>query len=218
VGLKLGTVAPQTNPDYHFKEAATAVRGLYVHDDRLGPYASADIMSYTVEPGVLGAEKGKVVTALNIEWPDRPVPYELSIVLAMVVPLPRKVRLTLAQVRRLGLEVAEAVGADVFPEFQREVVLNCRYRTAVDYRAASFGFGLSNAGVQRLVTRLVLSRYLGVIELTVPGGPLVDVLVDSTETEANPSVLAFVRRSALPPGDEPKMAVLADSYGARLIV
>ena len=43
VGFKLGDVAPQTNPNLNFRDASTALLGVYIHDDRLGPYASADV-------------------------------------------------------------------------------------------------------------------------------------------------------------------------------
>ena len=43
VGVKIGAVKPQTDMSLAYRDGATALEGLYLHDDRLGPYASADI-------------------------------------------------------------------------------------------------------------------------------------------------------------------------------
>ena len=42
-----GPPIPQTNAEYKFREAASGLRGLYIHDDRLGPYAFADLAPLT---------------------------------------------------------------------------------------------------------------------------------------------------------------------------
>jgi hypothetical protein len=215
VGVRLGPVQPQTDPKKHFLDAATAVQKLFVHDDRLGPYAGAGLMGYTLE-------NGRVVTALTIEWPERsegaPPEYELSELKAIIVPLPRKVRLSLTSIRALGLNIAQAVGKSIFPLLSGKVILNCRYRLATDYRAAGFAFGLSDSGILMLASELVMSRYVGVCELFSPAGPLFDVLIDSTETDANPSVLACVRRAAFPKGQDDVLGHIASRLGARVVL
>ena len=72
VGFKLGDVAPQTNPNLNFRDASTALLGVYIHDDRLGPYASADVYPWTLQ-------SGDVKTALRISWPDEDVDVEHAV-------------------------------------------------------------------------------------------------------------------------------------------
>lgn len=205
VGLKLGDPQPHPIAALHFREAATAVLGVYVHDDRLGPYAGATIVSRTVGKP---PESPQVRTGLDIVWPDGTLEPAEWYVYAMVVPVPIKLRLTIARMRQLGLYVADAAGA-LFPQFNRAVTLSCRYRRATEYRAAAYGYGLSDAGAYRLACEAVFSRYLGVIEISSPTGPLFDVLFDTTETDADLAVRACVRREQIPDGGETHLQAIA---------
>ena len=91
--------------------------------------------------------------------------------------------------RSLGFPIADATGVLL----DRTVDLNCRYDVASSYRTRAFQFDLTDDGAYLLAHALVLSRYIGLIELSDDEGPLLDVLLDSTETVANPSVLAMRR-------------------------
>ncbi len=218
VGVKLGAVKPQTDPNLGFRDRATAVTGVYVHDDRLGPYACANLFNQTV---ALPGGGNKVMTALSIAWPERhggKAEYEFSFLQGIIVPLPRKVRLSLTQLWTLGLSIAQWVSQSIFPSLKGQVVLSCRYRLAVKYRRDGYSFGLTRRGAVALASELVLSRYLGMIELTVGDTPLLDVLIDSTETDPNSSVLAVVRRAAFPRGEEKQLKLIAARVGARVVV
>jgi hypothetical protein len=87
---------PQSDPNLHFRDASTALLGIYIHDDRLGPYASADVYSYT-------QTADKIRTALRITWPGQDVEAEHAVLLTMVVPVPTKLRLSVTRMRELGL-------------------------------------------------------------------------------------------------------------------
>ncbi len=204
VGLKLGQTQPQSVHTLHFRDAATAVLGLYIHDDRLGPYASATIVSRTVGR----PPDSRVRTGLDIRWPDGTPDPAAWYVHAMVVPVPLKLRLTIGRMRQLGLFVADAAGA-LFPQFNRTVILNSQYRRVTEYRAAAYGYGLSDGGAYALMCETVLSRYVGVVEIGSPGGPLFDVLFDTTETAASLAVRACVRREGLPNGSEKQLQAIA---------
>jgi hypothetical protein len=181
VGIKLGQVAPGTDPAIHYRDNETAVRGVYVHDDRLGPYASAELSSYTLDTG-------EVRTKLSIRWPGDQVEFNEAILKAIIVPVPTKVRLTVARMRGLAAAVAQGT-ALVLREFKDAIVFNCVYRRGTSYREHAYSYGLTGEGLYSLLTQVTLSRYVGVIELRTSDGPLLDVLVDATETQANPSVL-----------------------------
>jgi hypothetical protein len=205
LGLKRGTIAPQTNPDLHYRDGASAIVGVYAHDDRLGPYASVGLLPFTTPQGVR--------TGVAIAWPGQAVEAEQSILRAVVVPAPMKLRLTVARMRALGHVVAESVGRKL-GDSHRNVTLDCRYVVGTGYRRAGYGIGLSSAGVNNLVCDLVLSRYVGLIEISADDKPFLDVLLDATETSANPAVLACVRRTPLPGASETFLKELSTVLGA----
>lgn len=211
VGLKLGTPKPQSDPALHFRDAGTALRGAYVHDDRLGPYASVDFYPWTQTQG----ETAVLRTGLSIRWPGTEIEEEHSLLEGLLVPLPNKVRLPIAEIRQLGFAIAEVVGG-LLPSLKRATVLDYRYRLSTDYCRAAVDFRLSAQGIQVLTCGVPLSRYLGLIELRGPKGPLLDLLLDSTEPTAA-RALACVRRETWPAAQTPALARIASSLGARLI-
>ena len=204
VGVKIGAVKPQTDMSLAYRDGATALEGLYLHDDRLGPYASADIYNLT------DAESGSTKTALRIRWPGREDEADHLLLRASVVPVPAKIRLTVARMRSLGFPIADATGVLL----NRTVDLNCRYDVASSYRTRAFQFDLNDDGAYLLAHGLVLSRYIGLIELSDDEGPLLDVLLDSTETVANPSVLVCVVRRSLDADAEDNLSHLSRRLAA----
>lgn len=197
-GLKLGEVSPQHRDELSFRDGASETKALYVHDDRLGPYKIATLHQYTWK-------EGKVRTSLVIKWADG-TEDEASILEALVVPLPSKIRLTIAKMRQLAIPVANAFG-QLFREFPKTVTFSCRYIRATDYTAQGFTFGLSDDGIYELNCRTALSRYVGLIEITAPQGPLLDILLDATE--AQPVARAIVRRHILPAARNAAVAAVA---------
>ncbi|MDE2823740.1 MAG: hypothetical protein OXK79_09575 [Chloroflexota bacterium] len=204
VGVKVGAVKPQTDMSLAYRDGATALQGLYLHDDRLGPYASADIYNLT-DP-----KSGFIRTALRIRWPGSEDEADHLLLRAIVVPAPAKIRLTVTRMRSLGLPIADATGVLL----ARTVDMNCRYDVASSYRARAFQFDLTDDGAYLLSHALVLSRYIGLIELSDDEGPLMDILLDSTETVANPSVLACVVRRSLDADAEETLAHLSQQLAA----
>ena len=204
VGVKIGAVKPQTDMSLAYRDGATALEGLYLHDDRLGPYASADIYNLT------DAESSSTKTALRIRWPGSEDEADHLLLQAIVVPAPAKIRLTVTRMRSLGFPIANATGVLL----DRTVDLNCRYDVASSYRVRAFQFDLTDDGAYLLAHGLVLSRYIGLIELSDDEGPLLDILLDSTETVANPSVLACVVRRSLDADAEEFLSHLSQRLAA----
>ena len=204
VGVKIGGVKPQTDVNLSYRDGATALEGLYLHDDRLGPYASADIYNLT-DP-----KSGFTRTALRIRWPGRKDEADHLLLRAIIVPVPAKIRLTVTRMRSLGLPIADATGVLL----AHTVGMNCRYEMASSYRARAFQFDLTDDGAYLLEHALVLSRYIGLIELSDDEGPLLDILLDSTETVANPSVLACVVRRSLDADAEETLPHLSQQLAA----
>lgn len=210
VGLKTNQVQPQTNPELHFKDRATSVTGVYIHDDRLGPYAAAELVPWTIN-------NGKIRTAVFIRWPDADVPAEQSFLQAIIVPVPTKLRMSLTRIRKLAHSLVQAAG-ELFPEFADHVVFNCRYQLAYDYLSNATSFGISEDGSYELQCKTVLSRFVGLIEITNEDEPLFDVLLDATETLANPSALAVVGRRGLPSKYHQDLRNIANNLAARFVL
>jgi hypothetical protein len=209
VGFKRGDVAPQTNPKLHFRDASTSLLGLYIHDDRLGPYASADVYSWTLQ-------SGEIRTAVRISWPDADIDVEHAVMSSFVVPVPTKLRLTVTRMREMGLHLADTAG-QIYPQFNRTVTLSTRYMKGTSYQAQASQFGLSNEGLYKLACGIALSRYVGIIEITASDHELFDVVLDATETNANPAALAWVRRRSLPSEGEEGLRAVAGKLGAEFI-
>jgi hypothetical protein len=209
VGFKRGHVSPQTNPELHFRDASTSLLSLYIHDDRLGPYASADLYSWTIE-------SGEVKAAVRIGWPDADIDDDHAVVLSLIVPVPTKLRLTVTRMREMGLQLAETAG-QLYPQFNRTVTLSTRYMKGTSYQAQASRLGLSNEGTYKLACGIALSRYVGIVEITSSEGELFDVVLDATETNANPAALAWVRRRSLPSKGEEGLRAVAEKLGAEFI-
>ena len=188
VGIRQGQTTPQTDPSLKFREASSALRGLYIHDDRLGPYAFAGFRALTDGPS------GEIRTCVSIEWPDAQ-PVDDWFLHAIVVPVPQKLRLTLSRLRKLGLSIAQAFGVALRDP---GVTLNCRFELARTYAERIYKFDLSSNGLYRAVCGTALSRYIGLIEIAYPRGPLLDIVVDTTETTSESAILACIKRSGFP--------------------
>ena len=203
VGLRLGEVEPPTDPNIRYRDSATAVDQIYVHDDRLGPYAAACLKSTTFG--------SRVVTTLELQWPDEQ-PVEEWRLHGMVIPVPAKLRLSAVGLRALAHEIAQAVAA-ITPFAELEV--RTRFCGGATYRAKAYSFDLSSQGLREFTHETVLSRYVGLIELVTDSGPVADVIVDATETSPNPAVLAVVRREGVTVAYGRQIRIVARVLGAK---
>lgn len=211
VGAKVGDVQPQTNPALEYQDGSTALKAVYVHDDRLGPYAVARLNALTVKTAL------EPQTNLIIKWPLTAIDEESAILHSMIISMPVKVRLPVTRLRRLGHIVAQALG-QALPEFKRSVTVTCRYVRAIDYCRRTLQSDITRSGVEQLTTQVALSRYLGLIETIGLHRPLVDVLLDCTEAVESPSVIAVVLRTNLSTATTATIKNLATSLGVSLIM
>lgn len=179
---------PPTDPNLPFSDHLSRVEAVYIHDDRLGPYARADLEAFTIE-------KNKVATALNIKWPGGQASAELSLLEAMIVPVPTKIRLTVERMHIFGRWTTTILKTVcVLPQ----VELQYGYRSSRNYLEEAHGFGLSEKGLYELCCETTLSRYIGYIRLMLGSKIAVDILLDTTETAPNPMVLGIVGHAAWP--------------------
>ena len=85
------------------------------------------------------------------------------------------------------------------------------------YLWETWRFGLTEDGIYKLSCEVALSRYVGLIEITTPKGELFDVVLDATETNANPAALVWVRRKCMPSKGEEGLRAVASKLGAEFI-
>jgi hypothetical protein len=153
---------------------------------------------------------------LNIKNHDGTV-YDTAVMKAILVPLPSKIRLSPTRMRELGFSVAQALGDTPMPGLSGKLVVSCRYELSVDFLRRTSSLGVSAQAAYRLLCETALSRYIGVVAVSGPEGPMIDILVDATETEANPFVLAFIQRCTLPPGPQRWAEQIAQALGVGLL-
>lgn len=206
VGLKRGALPPRTDDAIGFRDEASNLLGVYVHDDRLGPYAIGTLASETTPKGLR--------SRLSLAWPDEEAPVNDSVVLMMMIPVPLKLRLTLERLRQLAMAVAQATSV-AMPRASGRVVFSVRYERGTRYQRRAYGFGLSADGIGTITTRTLLSRFVGLVELRIDETPLFDVLVDATESHANPATIAVVRRGTLSADEEIFVEAIAARVNAK---
>lgn len=210
LGAKIGEIEPQADPSLNYRDGATALKAIYVHDDRIGPYAIARLLSLT-------DQHGRVRTGFDLKWAGaRPTDEGRYLLHSIVVPVPNKVRLSVARLRIVGQLVGQALGT-AFPDFNRTTTVRCRYARAVDYVRELFSATVSDRGLERLTSGTAMSRYIGVVEVTALDSTLADVILDCTEAVEHPSIIAVVNRSGLPRAGVAVLEELAKLLGTTLI-
>jgi hypothetical protein len=191
VGAKLANVQPQTNPAQSYQDGSSALKAVYVHDDRLGPYAVATLSAVTSAPD------GALRSSLIIKWPLQKFDEESVLLHSIVIPMPVKVRLPVTRLRYLGHLAAQSLGT-ALPQFNGQLTMTCKYILATTYVRQIVQSQVTAIGIEQLSTGLALSRYVGLVEISAQKRPFVDVLLDSTEAVESPSVVATVLREAQP--------------------
>jgi hypothetical protein len=199
---------------------------LFVHDDRLGPDAVATLEAIDVElrngrfrPVTDASDPQSVMTvpALRILRRDG-TEFDKRVIRAIIVAVPSKVRLSLGRLRQLGWILGRSIALGVVPDLAGRIGFSCYFERSTDVIRLITADGLSANGAYTLACQTALSRYVARVALSESGKPLFDVLLDSTETEANPSVLAFICRRTLPSTAINHARQLASHFGVDLII
>ena len=188
VGFQSGQPKAQIDPDFKYREISSGLNGLFIHDDRLGPYAFARLSQLT------DINSGKIRTSVSIEWPDKK-PFDNWYLHSILVPVPKKLRLTISRLKTVGALVAQFIGETMN---QPLTTINCQFVASHAYIKQIYNFGLSKEGLYQAVCGTVMSRYVGIIEIANPTGPVLDIVVDSTEKNPSSAILACIMRSEFP--------------------
>jgi hypothetical protein len=178
-------------------DAADNVTALYLHDDRVGPYVRATVREERRRGD--GLE-----TWLDIEWPVPLAPESLRLGF-LLVPVPQKLRLPLSRIRMVAKILAQAVAQLLGGK--SKVQYDVRYRIGTEYFRSLMNRGLATDALWGLVSQTTVSRSIGLVTLQVDAKESLHLAIDTTETPANPSVLALI---PLPGCPEPLALRAAD--------
>jgi hypothetical protein len=193
------------------RHASEDVVGLYVHDDRYGPYLKATIAK---------RDEDLLIRYEFKSQPQNQKPQAEEWTLTHVlIPLHAKIRLSFGELYRAGVKLLEE---EVQP-----------YLTVKNSKAATIWSSLilrshqyvdsilARSGMQNTVERLCsamrLSRYLGVIHFENPGFDAFDVLLDTTSTARNLNCLGVVQLGKALPSTRELSNLIIKHYGGVLI-
>ncbi len=198
VGMKIRIPHQQSLVAPLIDDVAGDMLALYVHDDRHGAYLRANLANADGIPTLL----------LPARHPTQGT--ETWTVTHVLVPIHSKIRLSLAVLRQLALQlvarmhqVREAIEKDLPPGLIQDpmIAFESWIVRATKYVESAF-LGTQDLPPQRIsdfCERVTMARYLGVVRLTASYFDPIDVLIDTTSTEKNPHFLGvFAPRSSAP--------------------
>lgn len=175
VGYRVADDEHAAKPIEHERIRTTGFSKVYVHDDRLGPYArmlwqydSDDDVPTLVHDPPIGARYSFDPAAMRVY--------------AAVVPLYPKLRLGARGLLGVAASMFDVVRAWVAPEIRARLSVNLRFVLAGDYASELLEARLDDSvRAAKLVRSLVLPRYVGMIRFFVDDGAIFDVLCDTTD-------------------------------------
>jgi len=174
--------------------------GLYLHDDRHGPYLKATI-----------ARRGE---NLLVRYELSPAPEEWSLT-HVLIPLHTKIRLSFGELYRAGVKLLDS---EVQPYLTVANVQQTTVWKSIVLRSHEYVDSLlARNGMQRTVETLCstirLSRYLGIIRFENPALDSFDVLLDTTSTERNLNCSGVVQLGKLRPNTTELCKLIIKHYG-----
>jgi hypothetical protein len=173
VGFQLsGSEHPKL--ETHVSTRSMQLHKLYVHDDRVGPYARAWVTPYQVKnvktmPDIEGLRFEIEIDGLREPW----------VVEAIVAPIYPKIRMSIDSL--LGVATAmqpmieKAVGSEAFG-----LRVDLRFDRSGDYLASLAGKVSPKKGVD-LVSRVAMSRWCAIVRWFVGDEPIVEFIYDTTD-------------------------------------
>ena len=189
-------------------DQARELAGLYIHDDRAGPY--------------LRVETCNRRDRLLLHIPHHVGPEEDWLLSHILIPMHEKIRLSFADLRKTAIQVVTEV------HIQRESQIGApRKRVSWRYwitRSQSYLESMlvgDLSGNDKLVERLCgavpFSRYLGIVQVEADDIDPMHLIVDTTSTERNLHCLAVVQTSNHRPHTQAIARKLSERYECRCI-
>ncbi len=206
-------------------DVAADLLGVYVHDDRRGPYLSATLA--TKEAGA--RTKPEIVIEHRSSVAHGPQPTKENWELThLLIPMHSKIRLSFSGLRHVAFHAAGRVRSYVDVVEQRvpgtikdpTVLFDTSIRRSHRY-IEDFFFDNRRVHTQHvtdLSEKLGLSRYVGVVRLDSSFFDPVDLLVDTTSTRRNARCLGIVAVDGGRPHTQYVATFLSKCYGSCPVV
>ena len=167
-------------------DRAGDLAGLYIHDDRIGPYLAA------------GYETTDSALRLRIDLDGEADEWTLT---HMLIPMHPKVRLSFGELFEVGLKLLHSVHVAREELIGREPKFAASWESWIT-RSHKYLESLFVAKpkvrellLERLCSQVAFSRYVAVVRIRATDLDPIDVLLDTTSTERNPHFLAVVQTS-----------------------
>jgi hypothetical protein len=178
-------VAPVVYEDGARRIITSGFTRLYIHDDRLGPYAR---MTWAPPESTAEATSSDAPTLTYEPYPQASCKYsrEPMTVYAAIVPLYPKLRLTSRGLLHVAAKtlplMRRLVGADARERLQVEM----RFVLSGEYLREILCLPLDDPGRAATFARTAaLPRYVGIVRYSVPEGAIGDVVCDTTDIHRN---------------------------------
>ena len=155
---------------------------VYMHDDRLGPYARATIRLPQLAGNTLGApqvedpERDRL--ELEIPWPDGGI--ERRTIKLGLVPLYQKLRTSASELLESAGFLLPLV-EDGFSEPGNKLGIELFFDRSGTYLKSLYDSNLNPERLAQLQRRVSLSRYVGVVRCYVNDQKVIDVIWDTTD-------------------------------------
>jgi hypothetical protein len=206
-GLKVDLGAP-SDPEEGISDSSAKLQGIYVHDDRLGPYRM----------GTLKNSAGKLY--LDLTHQNLTESWEVTHLLLAMHP---KIRLSFKGLYEAGLEIAKKTKAIVeatlkIPDLQ--VVLETRMERGYKYieNLALVPPQIDLATIQKFSRTTALARYVGVVRISSKVFGDIEILIDTTGTPKNLYAISVLARSGQTDQTENAVNFLASEFDASAVL
>jgi len=193
-GMKLSKPSRSLVAD-NLADNASELKALYVHDDRIGPYLRADLIRRRSARKLhldIGYGFGK--NRVSEEWA----------LTHILIPMHGKIRLSFDELRLVATDhIAQtieslriyATGKQIVDRLLVFETLILRSHAYIEQLLVSDA--LTPTAIEKILTTLTWSRYVGVIRLTANYFGSLDVLIDTTSTPRNINCLGIVATKTL---------------------
>ncbi len=194
VGMKLKPTHETGTLDAKSDDVASDLLGLYIHDDRLGPYLRASF----VEPRAQNGGTAKLGILLPTADEATESFWELTHIL---IPLHSKIRLSFACLQSVSLAIVKTAlkfkSTFDIPddEIPNGPVTHSTWITRAHKYVETLFLGINTNSpdrIEKLSTQISLARYVGVVQISSSYFDPIDILVDTTSTKRNIHCLAVI--------------------------
>ena len=195
-GMKVNEPHAGAKIDENVYDLSGDLKAIYIHDDRHGPFLRANIKRFSKEMRL-----------------DLVTPEETWVVTHIVLPVHSKIRVSLAMITQVAVEIAQAalsfreafLNAGTLPglpessedplvlaqprvSFETSIVKAYRYVESVLLQTPT----VSSSVVRALARDLPLPRYVGLIRFSTSFAGKFDLLIDTTGTDKNLNLVCLV--------------------------